>query len=243
MASGSYILPPVVSGKVRSKNSFRFRYGTVEVRAKLPKGDWLFPEIYLDSYDYTYGPNYYQSGQIRMPFILGNERLLNANGEEIDGSRLHGNVILSNQNTLRRTWRKTKVGDMHWGNDFHNYTIKWTPDLISFAVDGEIFGTFRDPFCTVATDCAKIPYASKWLDGLKLAPFDREFYLTIGVGVGGNGDFPDACLTGLERKTKPWVNTDPRAELKFFTEKPNWLSTWNANDANLQVAHIKVTAL
>ena len=35
------ILPPVMSGKVKSKPVLR--YGTVEVRARVPKGDWIWP--------------------------------------------------------------------------------------------------------------------------------------------------------------------------------------------------------
>lgn len=37
------ILPPLVTTKIRSKKSFSFKFGRVEIRAKLPKGDWLFP--------------------------------------------------------------------------------------------------------------------------------------------------------------------------------------------------------
>uniref|UniRef100_A0A182KEJ1 CBM39 domain-containing protein n=1 Tax=Anopheles christyi TaxID=43041 RepID=A0A182KEJ1_9DIPT len=42
-AARSTILPPVVSAKLNTKHHFRFRYGRVEIRAKLPKGDWIFP--------------------------------------------------------------------------------------------------------------------------------------------------------------------------------------------------------
>lgn len=37
------ILPPVVSCKIKTKQTFTFKYGRVEIRAKLPKGDWMFP--------------------------------------------------------------------------------------------------------------------------------------------------------------------------------------------------------
>lgn len=37
------VLPPVVSAKLRTKKSFSFKYGRIEIRAKLPKGDWIFP--------------------------------------------------------------------------------------------------------------------------------------------------------------------------------------------------------
>lgn len=44
-ARGAYILPPVTSGYVDTKNKFGFVYGKVEVRAKLPRGDWIYPSI------------------------------------------------------------------------------------------------------------------------------------------------------------------------------------------------------
>jgi hypothetical protein len=37
------ILPPALSGRHSSEKSFSFRYGVVEVTAKLPRGDWLVP--------------------------------------------------------------------------------------------------------------------------------------------------------------------------------------------------------
>lgn len=40
------VLPPIVTAKFRSKKSFSFKYGRVEIRARLPKGDWLFPRMY-----------------------------------------------------------------------------------------------------------------------------------------------------------------------------------------------------
>lgn len=35
-----FIVNPITSARVRSEN-FSFKYGRVEIRAKLPKGDWL----------------------------------------------------------------------------------------------------------------------------------------------------------------------------------------------------------
>ena len=34
-------LPPIMSGKIKSKKTITF--GKVEVRAKIPKGDWIWP--------------------------------------------------------------------------------------------------------------------------------------------------------------------------------------------------------
>lgn len=38
-----FILPPVLSSRITSKGKFSFKYGKVEIKAKLPKGDWLYP--------------------------------------------------------------------------------------------------------------------------------------------------------------------------------------------------------
>lgn len=37
------ILPPTISAQITTKDSFSFTYGVVEVRARLPKGDWIYP--------------------------------------------------------------------------------------------------------------------------------------------------------------------------------------------------------
>lgn len=37
------ILPPIKTARINTKDSFNFKYGRVEIRAKLPRGDWLFP--------------------------------------------------------------------------------------------------------------------------------------------------------------------------------------------------------
>ena len=44
--TGDYI-NPIRSARLRTVNSFSFAYGRVEVRAKLPKGDWLWPAIWM----------------------------------------------------------------------------------------------------------------------------------------------------------------------------------------------------
>lgn len=41
--SPSNIINPVRSARIRTSTSFNFKFGKVEVRAKLPTGDWLWP--------------------------------------------------------------------------------------------------------------------------------------------------------------------------------------------------------
>lgn len=45
-AGGNIIINPVRSAHLNTKNSFSFKYGRVEVIAKAPTGDWLWPGWY-----------------------------------------------------------------------------------------------------------------------------------------------------------------------------------------------------
>lgn len=42
-AGGSVIINPVRSARLTTQKSFSFKYGRVEVIAKVPQGDWLWP--------------------------------------------------------------------------------------------------------------------------------------------------------------------------------------------------------
>lgn len=42
-ASSFHILPPVISAKLITRNHFHTQYGIIEIRAKFPEGDWLYP--------------------------------------------------------------------------------------------------------------------------------------------------------------------------------------------------------
>lgn len=45
--SGGNYINPIQSAKLRTIDSVSLRYGKVEVRARLPVGDWLWPAIWM----------------------------------------------------------------------------------------------------------------------------------------------------------------------------------------------------
>lgn len=45
--SPNSIINPIRSARVDSSESFSFKYGTLEIRAKMPLGDWLWPALWL----------------------------------------------------------------------------------------------------------------------------------------------------------------------------------------------------
>nr|CAD7443581.1 unnamed protein product [Timema bartmani] len=44
-ALGGQILNPVLSAQLQTSQSFSFQYGVIKVKAKMPRGDWLWPGI------------------------------------------------------------------------------------------------------------------------------------------------------------------------------------------------------
>lgn len=54
-AGGDVIINPIRSARLRTVNSFAFKFGRVEVRAKTPLGDWLWPAIWLLPKTWKYG--------------------------------------------------------------------------------------------------------------------------------------------------------------------------------------------
>ena len=65
--SNKQALPPVKSARISTKGHYSIQFGRVEVRAKLPRGDWLWPAIWMLPEDTnsstSYGP-WPMSGEI-----------------------------------------------------------------------------------------------------------------------------------------------------------------------------------
>lgn len=50
--SVAHPINPIQSARLRSKRGFSFKYGKVEVEAKMPKGDWIWPGKYNARFNY-----------------------------------------------------------------------------------------------------------------------------------------------------------------------------------------------
>ncbi|XP_072761310.1 beta-1,3-glucan-binding protein [Anoplolepis gracilipes] len=216
------ILPPVISARLTTKERFVLRYGRIEIRARFPQGDWLYPEMWLEPKYSTYGANY-ASGRVLLGMSRGNENLVNATdvSKIYDTRRLDFGVRVGMSPTNVQEILVSKLHEFgpRWTQDFHVYTTIWTSDGFTFLVDGEEIGQVR-------------PDEEGWMSGpnadRKNAPFDQEFYITLGVGAGGVRVFPDNTISsGLP---KPWRNQEAKAMLKFWNKRNEWLPSWRRNN-------------
>ena len=231
-ATAFNILPPIISARFTTKESFNFRYGKIEIRAKFPEGDWLYPEMWLEP---SYGNNYgagYSSGRVLLGLARGNDNLINAtSGEIFDSRKLEfGFRIGAAGNVENYMVSKIEETGPRWTKEFHVYTTIWNSDGFQFFVDYEEVGKL-------------VPEENGWMNNQfnKMAPFDQEFYITIGLGVGGIRIFPDG--TNSSGISKPWRNLGAKAMLQFWHAKNQWLPSWkrqNGRKAAFEIDYIRV---
>ncbi|EDW79053.1 uncharacterized protein Dwil_GK10581 [Drosophila willistoni] len=215
ISKGSFytINPPVFSAQLHTRDSFSFKYGKIVVRAKLPKGDWLFPYIMLQPIS-TYAETHYAK-QLRIAFARGNIHLRNVNQEDVSGSHLYGGMVIWHHGRPVQYLRDKLIKE-HYGDDFHNYTMIWQRDKVTLMVDEEVYGEVYEG----------LPY------------FNEKCFIIFGVTVGGFLNFDDSTLP---KDVKPYKNREPRAALAFWQKRDTWAPTWGKHSA-LVIDYVRVYA-
>lgn len=168
------------SGSINTKDKFEFRYGRVEVRAKLPHGNGVWPAIWMLGANFD-DIEYPLAGEIDIMEYVGKVP-----------NEIHSTVHFpwDNKNGIKSSGGTTKL-DMPY-EDFHIYSVNWTPEKIEFLIDNSVYHSFR-------IDDA----------GIKTNPFRKPFYLIINLALGGNwagevdpGIFPQKFLIDYVRVYK-----------------------------------------
>ncbi|WP_380170284.1 glycoside hydrolase family 16 protein [Kineococcus sp. DHX-1] len=153
------------------------RHGRVEVRAKVPSGQGIWPAAW------TLGQNIQDvgwpaSGEIDLIESVGTgrEALQTAHGARRDGSR------------WLQTFRSPRGESL--SEDFHVYGVEWSSERLQFSIDGRETGVlFR----------SDLPDDEVW-------PFDAPQYVLLNVAVGGNlPGAPDATTPPEAPMLVDWV--------------------------------------
>jgi len=193
------------SGKVAARKK-EFLYGKVVVSAKVPKGQGLWPAIWMmPTKENHYGP-WPRCGEIDIMEILGNQ-------PHITYATIHYGEPHAQQQGLKALTDGTTFAD-----DFHEYSVEWEPGEIRFYVDGELIHTVNDWFTAIRGGPEK-PYP---------APFDQPFFVQMNLAVGGNWpgnpdettDFSKAEfeIDYVRVYQKPYYDTNVKKPEKQFRE-------------------------
>lgn len=118
------------SARLLTNNKFSFKYGKIEVRAKLPAGAGVWPAIWMLGSNFATAP-WPACGEMDIMEEKGNDigRIFGTlhhpghSGGNGDGS----NVVITGAIS-----------------DFHRYQLNWSPTTIQFAVDDVPFYTFAN---------------------------------------------------------------------------------------------------
>ncbi|KAJ9072707.1 hypothetical protein DSO57_1025110 [Entomophthora muscae] len=237
-SDGEHILNPIQSAQLRSFRSFSMKYGKFEVRAKLPRGDWIWPAIWLLPTDHAYG-SWPASGEIDILESRGNAPGNGGTGNNEMASTLHwGTDFFSNQ--YERTTASYKLPNgQSFADDFHTFTLEWNPSSIITRVDDNIVLNvpISDSFWNMGKFSSRLH--NPWDGESKDAPFNQEFNIILNVAIGGtNGYFPEGA------GNKPWSNKSPSAAKDFNNAKNQWFSTWPQDEGRaLAIDYIRVWSL
>lgn len=151
------------SGKINTKDKKTFKYGKFEVRAKAPKGQGLWPALWMMPNDESLYGQWPKCGEIDMMEVLGNEP-----------NKVYGTIHYGDPHEQKQGTYVLDKGT--FADDYHTYGIEWVPGEIRWYIDGKLYYTANDWFTAVeGGDEVTFP-----------APFDQEFYMQFNLAVGGS---------------------------------------------------------
>lgn len=108
---------PIVSSQITTSGRFSFKYGRVEIIAKMPTGDWIFPQLWLQPQGSKYNKTDFQAGLINMGKIVNYPAGLKS---------VKQGVVLGAEEPLRSAYLSQKAATSQWAEDFHEYVMEWT---------------------------------------------------------------------------------------------------------------------
>ena len=146
------------SARLRTNGKGDWRYGRIEVKAKLALGQGIWPAIWMLPTDWMYG-GWPESGEIDIMEHVG-----------YDPGRVHGSIHTGSYNHKINTQRGgSKLLDKI-SSKFYVYAIEWYEDRIDFLIDDAKYFSFQND--------GKNDF-NTW-------PFNQRFHLLINIAVGGD---------------------------------------------------------
>lgn len=161
----SYNTSNYTSSRITTQNRRSFKYGRIDIRAALPKGQGLWPALWMLGDNIT-SVSWPKCGEIDIMELVG--------GTESGKSdrTIHGTVHWENNGNHAEYGSRNSLLKGDFSEEFHVFSIIWNEEYIRW---------YRDD----------IPYSTIDISGL--SAFHDKFFLIFNVAVGGNWPgYPDA---------------------------------------------------
>lgn len=180
------------SARIQTSRKKTFLYGRFEMRAKLPTGQGMWPAFWLlgascNSFG-LYGGNlsWPRCGEIDAMEMVGG--LADGSGD----FTTHGTLHYLNAAGVNPMPGFAYRNQARLSDDFHVYTVDWTPQGFTWYIDGVAFG-------------------SKPMAG-DMAAFQQPFFILLNLAVGGNwGGWPNASTSFPQTYVIDYVRQYTRA--------------------------------
>lgn len=176
------------SARINTKGKVAWKYGKFEIRAKMPKGDYLWPALWMMPRDSVYG-GWAASGEIDI--YEGRGQYPNQYQSTLHYGGSWPNNVYQGSGAIN--------GGADLSADFHTYTCTWTPDQISFALDGNTYYTRNLVNTNFYSGRGANPYSGN------RQPFDQPFFFIINLAVGGGFFGSEANALSLDTARR-WAN-------------------------------------
>ena len=154
------------SAEVITDKKISFKYGRIDVAAKIPLGRGVWPAIWMMPVKSVYG-GWPRSGEIDiMEYVWG----IDENHETI-ASTVHTEDIDINKNKIESGWASSNT----LSTSFHLYSLIWKENSIEILFDNKTIFTYSN----ISPSKVTASSAAKW-------PFNQEFYLMMNISIGGS---------------------------------------------------------
>ncbi|MFZ4542899.1 MAG: family 16 glycosylhydrolase [Saprospiraceae bacterium] len=164
------------SARLNTKKKREFLYGRIDIRAKLPRGQGIWPAIWM------LGANIDQvswpvCGEIDIMELLGQ------NPSKVYATLHHSPQGIQAQGVYNLTGGKT------FSDEFHVFSLDWDLDKITILLDDKVF------FTTTKSKLNANPY-----------PFNAPFFFILNIAVGGKWPgYPNASTVFPQRMEVDYV--------------------------------------
>lgn len=235
------IVNPIKSGRINTKGHANIKYGRVEVVAKMPAGDWLWPAIWMLPENDIYGA-WPASGEIDIVESRGNNYTYFDGGSNYASSALHWGPT-KDFDAYWRTTDKKRIQHSTYTDGFHTFGLEWNEKYLYTYIDTRLRQVFYTPFDQPQWERGRFPQSDRtgeiitnpWNTNRYNTPFDTPFYLIVNLAVGGtNGYFDDPD------RSKPWDNNAVNASSYFWAARDQWLPTWEKGGAKMELDSVKM---
>lgn len=181
------------SARLKTQGKWSFRYGRVEGRIQIPRGQGIWPAFWMLGTNIS-AAGWPRCGEVDIMENIGKEPTL-VHGT-IHGPGYSGGAGIGGPGALPN---KAALAD-----DFHLYSVEWTPDQIKWFLDGQQY---------FSVSPASLPKGKTWV-------YNQPQFLILNLAVGGYwpGN-PDGSTTFPQQMRVDYVRVYAATELMTSKEK------------------------